>query len=991
MNTNFIASAGTGKTHALVEKVFEKMLSENVNITDMLVLTFTDNAATELKNRISEKILEHLTSQSLEYQKKVHLHKQLLFLDSAYVGTFHTVFLKLMKIFPLHSKIDDSFVILSDQELSDFFDLMFEKWSLQDFNKDRESWENMIEIVKNRDENIKRIFKKIYQNRLKISFQDQDQYQKLVDQKFEETKQLYDELMEKYRENFVNIWKLDKSLSFLDPHEIGDMLEKKDLIGKKIPEKILDLEEKKEDSKNLKIQKLLENLKVLKQHQSYILFLKKFKNFLEFFSNQKQNYKFLDFDDIMEKMRDTIQNKEIAKLLREKFRYIFVDEFQDTDKIQIEILKFISNNNLYLFGDPKQSIYTWRQADLDTYFEFIKDFKQQHMEINYRSTQNLVDFYNRLFCGDIFFENKNVPSEYRKPLKSDKGYQQESSIELIDIILENNMTVIFKKENIKIQAYKTASIISQLLKKGANPNQIMILFRKNEDLYEFQKILSEFSIPVYTQANINFYEEPEARFLLNVLKAIDNPTDNVSLLSVLLSKFVDVPIETVYNHRQNLLDIDHNLIKLIKELNQNKNSLSLVDILEQIYEKVVLNCNHYCNDTLKKFNNLKNKAIIKSKEGYLLKDFILYLENSEEKIKIGSEDNAVKLLTMHSAKGLQSEIVIIPLIDLYPYINGLDDFYVYENKPVVNLSSYNIKSIILSDKRIEEHLKKIREYEERRLFYVALTRAQKKLIMIATQSLKKRGSSNSLYRIIYKHKDALQINYKQERVITKIHPKHKLNHQTITNQPVSEEKISELSKIYNTAKNTRRFISVSELMKIEESGDSNQINYIENSQENIGLYTGIVVHEVLETIDFKTFSQDDVLAFIKERQNLIPENIREIVVSNTVELMKKFENSEILTFLKSSEILHRELPFTLFEEGRFIEGRIDLVVKRDGMIYVIDYKTNRFSSDDEKKKIIDSYKTQKRYYMQAVSRLYNESNLKFFLGLIYSGELIEIS
>lgn len=1004
MNTNFIASAGTGKTHKLVEKIFEKLLTDKIDINQILALTFTDNAATELRNRVSEKILEYLKDPEISHLDKVHLHRQLLLLDSAYIGTFHTVFLRLLRMFPLHSKIDDSFSILSDQELSDFFDLMFEKWSLEDFAADRESWYNIIDVV-GRQDSIKNIFKKIYYNRTKVSFQNQEDYSQLMEQKFEEARHLYEELMEQYRDDLANLWKFNSGLFNIGPHQIKKMLDSRNILLD-IPEKILKIDPTgfRENGVINKIQsdysrydtiqrnllQTLRTIKKLKQHQNSVIFLRKFKSFLDFFSGQKQEHRFLDFDDIMERMLDATRNTEIARLLRSRFRYIFVDEFQDTDKTQAEILRLISDDNLYVFGDPKQSIYTWRQADLETYFDFIKDFNHHVMDISHRSTQQLVEFYNALFCGDEFFEDGNIPPEYKQPLKSEKA-SESSYVKLVEI--KTLKSKLYKDEKVQLHARMTAVLINQLLKGGIQPGEIMVLFRQNKDLYQFHKILSGLSVPVYTQANINLYEEPEARFLLHFLKAIDNPNDRFSLLGVLFSVFVDLPEETVYNHRDDLLSINHPVINLILDMSRRKNSLSVIEVVEQIYKEIIFNFNHHSENTLKKFNSLKNTAIIKSKEGYLLKDFILYLENSEEKIKIGSQDNAVKLLTMHSAKGLQSEAVIIPLIDIYPSPPNLEGFYVYQNQPVINIPDYNIKTILLSDEKVENYLKKQKEYEERRLFYVALTRAKSKLVMIATKT--ENPKEHSLYKIIksqiHKLEPHLQVVQFEEDHLKEVESFTNLPKQTGVSLHIPAQDRERLLEVYNRAKQTRRFVSVTELMKLETQEDA-EIYHQQavTSEENISLYTGTLVHEVLEGIDFEKFSYQSILQILEQKQNSVPETIREHVIAVARELLKKFEQSQVLEFLKSAEILYRELPFVFLEDGTFVEGRIDLVARKDGTVYVIDYKTNRFSSEEEKQKILKYYTTQKKYYMEAVSRLYPNTDKKFMLGLIYSGELVEI-
>ena len=146
----------------------------------------------------------------------------------------------------------------------------------------------------------------------------------------------------------------------------------------------------------------------------------------------------------------------------------------------------------------------------------------------------------------------------------------------------------------------------------------------------------------------------------------------------------------------------------------------------------------------------------------------------------------------------------------------------------------------------------------------------------------------------------------------------------------------------------------------------------------------------MEDLDFENFSYEDIEKLIEQKRNIVPQHIQEKVVWQVKILLEKFENSNIHIELKNSQILFRELPFTLKDNSLFVEGRIDIVYEKNGDICIMDFKTNRYETSEEERKIINQYQKQKEYYLKAISRLFPDRNINFKLGLLWTDKIILI-
>lgn len=424
----------------------------------------------------------------------------------------------------------------------------------------------------------------------------------------------------------------------------------------------------------------------------------------------------LSFQDILLyfymllKIEPELQNK-----IKNQFKYVLVDEFQDTNPIESEIVDLIINDNDYVVGDPYQSIYKFLGANIDN---ILNRMNRKNMNViqllhNYRSSKNIVDFTNDI--TELF--TKKIPN-YKHCISSND---------------EVTNFPIYVKENVN-QSFEIIKSIKERIKLGISINEIAILSRTNFETYELEKYLHFEKIPFKKVGGKGFYKIPEVLAVLNILRVLTNNYNVISIGKVLsLVKGIgDKTIETIIKNYINQKEISiENFFKIIeKSFPKNKNLLNLNKLIFNIEElniehlKKVLN--HELFNIYEEFKKTKDtkekKEIVVKNIDYILNEIeqILkknskdeleeYLNNvlldSEKKEELSNEDKTKKeyltLSTIHSAKGLEwnSCYILNTQEGKFPIFKSFD-----------------------FDADLEE---------EKRLFYVAISRA-KEFLMITSE------------------------------------------------------------------------------------------------------------------------------------------------------------------------------------------------------------------------------------------------------------------
>lgn len=425
----------------------------------------------------------------------------------------------------------------------------------------------------------------------------------------------------------------------------------------------------------------------------------------------------LDFDDLLIKTVNILKSEDYTRnFYRDKFQYIFVDEYQDTNKIQYEFVKLIAgeNPNLTVVGDNDQSIYKWRGADINNILNFHKDFpgaKIVKLEQNYRSTQKILDVANKVIENNDSRIDKNLwtaRDEGKNVLYKEFPHSNEEEYGVINKIIGLN----YKGEEFKNMA---------------------ILYRTNAQSRGFEEALIRERIPYKIVGGLKFYDRMEVKDVLAYLRVINNPDDNVSLARIInrpkrgigdtsLADMLDyadknnLSLYDVVTNIDKLDDLNLRARKNIKEfgsilkiLKDRSKEFSIGKLFEDVlyesgYALDLKNQNTIESKTrLENIEELHSNIMEYDREGVELSEYLNTLSLLSDVDKT-SEDSGVNLMTMHAAKGLEFGTVFLVGLEegLFPTSRSLE-----------------------SEEEIEE---------ERRLCYVGVTRACDNLFISSSRT-----------------------------------------------------------------------------------------------------------------------------------------------------------------------------------------------------------------------------------------------------------------
>jgi len=442
-------------------------------------------------------------------------------------------------------------------------------------------------------------------------------------------------------------------------------------------------------------------------------------NVYTYYKKRLAEYNAVDFGDLIMKVVELFQNdRDTLRYYQERFKFIMVDEYQDTNKAQYVLTKLLAEKyrNLCVVGDDDQSIYSWRGAEIRNILDFEKDFPNAaviKLEQNYRSTKTILEAASAVV--------KN--NEYRKPKTLWCDNEEGEKLDF------------FAAQDAHIEAAYVARRIIEAKLRGADLSEIAVFYRINYQSRLFEETFIRFQIPYEVVGSLKFYERAEIKNVLAYLRVIDNRRDSVSL-----KRIVNVPsrrigyktIERIEAYSKGhlislydaVLKIDDiegidgktknrikDFVTMMEKFIKNSNDLNLYEFTLQVVKDTGYLDSLDQDKTEKDYIRRKNveellisiRDYIKQRPDATLQD---YLEDVSLRSEIDEWDGTVQrvsLMTLHNAKGLEFDTV---------FVTGLEDGLIPHHKSQYDLSQYE---------------------EERRLLYVGITRARKKLYLTYAQ------------------------------------------------------------------------------------------------------------------------------------------------------------------------------------------------------------------------------------------------------------------
>lgn len=412
----------------------------------------------------------------------------------------------------------------------------------------------------------------------------------------------------------------------------------------------------------------------------------------------------VDFDDLLVLPIRLFQKYPyVLEKYQDRFRYILIDEYQDTNEAQYILTKMLSAKyrNICVVGDENQSIYAFRGANYRNILNFEKDYKETKtikLEQNYRSTQNILNAANQVIRNNQNRKDKN--------LWSNQGDGEKISY--------------YRSYDEKDEAHFVASSIKKLLEEGVEADEVAVLYRTNAQSRTLEEEMLKENIPYRVVGSFYFYSRKEIKDLMAYLRLIHNEKDNVSLLRVIntpkrgiglktiqnLSTLAEIEGKSIYEVIQSGKELEFK--KIIEDLKRVSEDLTLTELVDKILDTTGMRRELEGEKTLEADIRLENleefKSITKAfeeRDGLIsLEDFLFEVSLVSDREDYKDSSNKVSLMTVHSVKGLEFKQVFVVGMEegIFPHMNSLMD-----------------------NQELEE---------ERRLAYVAITRAKEKLYLI---------------------------------------------------------------------------------------------------------------------------------------------------------------------------------------------------------------------------------------------------------------------
>ncbi|HKR62053.1 MAG TPA: 3'-5' exonuclease, partial [Pyrinomonadaceae bacterium] len=534
-------------------------------------------------------------------------------------------------------------------------------------------------------------------------------------------------------------------------------------------------------------------------------------------NEEKAKISALDFDDLELRALEILERPEVLTRAAERYKFFLVDEFQDTNGLQRRLLESLAlqkarreSANLFIVGDPKQSIYSFRGADVSVFSAMTQTLigaagEEKPLRLNFRSQPPLIKFFNLLF-ERLFQPHDEVTAQERSELgyvshePSDPKRDVVDAGPLVELMITteaagNEDDPKAEQDSRELDAEQLSMRIASLVTGEADApkfSDIALLFRAMTQVQVYESAFRRANIPYQTVLGRGFYERQEITDLIQLLRFLDNKTDELALAAVLRSPLCGISDNALLALRCGPWLADINSGDQLKHFTQTRKLVlalrrhreiayvtdeehALLDRARDLIDGLTMRQHHYSLSSLLRFAVERSEfepVIAASFDGaqrlanvqrlftlaerferagaHLIRDFVRYVEefeaigSRESEGQIDEAANAVKLMTIHQSKGLEFSVVIIP--ELQRYSRMPDSWFLLDRHRGLSLRVPDGRGKLVAGctfTNLEQRQAWREEFESMRLLYVAATRAQDRLILSGTaKEMDKLGHKN---------------------------------------------------------------------------------------------------------------------------------------------------------------------------------------------------------------------------------------------------------
>lgn len=1003
-NTNVVvsASAGSGKTAVLVERLCQLVLKDHISIDSILAMTFTKDAAAEMKARLLSKLKEQ--------PKTDYILQQMALLETASISTIDSFCLSIVQNY--YYKIPISYTMSKQTASSAQTRIAFEnayKHAIQDldlnsytklkmyfhsFGKTEEDIQKYIEdilaIINSKSEedakawmeNIQESYTylnpKIMEYALKYFHNHCLAMTEILDEVIDQISKPEDyEIKREYLSKCLN------TTSYSDFKSQFELYLKNTIGFKKTIDKV-DYSKYQTSFKEHET-RIVENLfdeafylKDIKNHKDLVDTLFELTNKVKlYFQLEKKKMEVIDFNDMEHFAYQLLQDSMIKEEMYNKYQMILVDEFQDTNELQEKIIaSFCHENNVFRVGDIKQSIYGFRQANpkiMQAWMEKEDDNNTPLLlQENYRSNASVIefnnDFYSKIMNNELLGEqfkdidiaNVGTKGQMESPQYPVRFLYTEYKDE------EGNKATIKKNHN-ENRFDLIAQDIIEKHNAGMSYKSMCVLTRNHAPQEKLKAVFEAYNIPAMITIDHGFFTNPAIQIVISTLKALEDLTDDISLCASLMSPLFNVSFSQIANcciEKEKGTSLymsikNEDFMKPFFELYANKNK-TITQLLQYIY---AYNNFYYASTTIQDKNNLdyllelagqfENQNDIHSFVLQLSKDAMQ--DQTQEASLYGKEDDVVQVKTMHQSKGLQFPIVYILsqheqrdkhgssciLLDstLGLSLKGLSLDY--------KLKYNSIYHLALQTKKELDDLA-----EEMRVFYVATTRPQKELIIVDTiESIEDFYSPLNAYTLLEDESYTGWLLHTYANTSDSLVVFDKKS--GLYERPLKVRQNNTPYALPAYSKGSKAFSSQTA------SGAKIKLDWKEVSlSKNMGTIRGTLFHEIVAKCSYP-YQEKEIISYANSYgYTLKDHDIKQILALN--------EDSLYSSWMKEKHVF--EQSYIIEEKNQVVHGFMDLVIYKEDEVIIVDFKTDAV---DNEKKLIDLYAIQLQTYKKAMKKLTN--------------------
>ncbi len=1024
------AGAGTGKTKVLTERYLYILengnLEKNKEVESIVAITFTKKAAQEMKDRIREEIRKRF-SQGSKWRR---FYRDL---EKANISTIHSFCANMIRENPLKAKVDPMFKVIEQSEGDLLLEEVIQDKLLKGIEEDEQIY-SLIRLFKKDD--ISRIVEELINIYHKV---------RTAGFSFEQVKYMTLSHLNSFSVDEEDVARIRELFRYL----IGRS-RKNTKLGKLSSDEVwIKFNEGSNSEEELipMLEYLLDNIGTSKQEQDTIDELKylinkvlhvkekdnlwAYETFLDLLIDIDREYRrrkdeigSLDFDDLQIFALKLLEDESIREEYQEKYRYIMVDEFQDTNEVQKQIFyklcskeNLLDRNNLFVVGDPKQSIYGFRGADLDVFYQVVEDIervsnqKPISLDKNFRTVDTVLNFINSLFS--------QIMGERYISLKEHHNSNNKIDVEILEKEGVEPPTNVSRTDyDLYIESRLIAARIKELVEKEAfNYGDFCLLFRATTNDYIYEDALKEYGIPYYNFGGKGLFESQEIKDLMNGLKAISNRYDTIATIGFLRSPMIGLSDRTLYwllrNKRDNLLNtleenIPHIENKEREKANRAKAILNEFIIKKDLYSvsKLVsmLIARTYYLDSLMMLPG--GKQMVSNVNKFMdicmeydrnslgsLEDFIDYIEmmkskgNLEEsQAKIYTEDaNVVKLMTIHKSKGLQFPVTIIPQMARGFKVDN--SFGLFDKNMGIGLKLDENSPFY---KSIREEIKKREEEENQRILYVAMTRAQKRLI-IGWQ-----GRDSGFKKMVKDFIDMNQVTFIDTAMEkpSNINVFKPLKPELFEVKAFDKEKFPLVMQIDGFGHKKFRSFSISQFLDFNQCKRKFYMKYYRKlpidiiEDEAYEGQSGVLIDGITKGNIIHSFCQYYNRG--KDKRELLKQIVNSYGIDYNDEIedyLSPYVDNYLKYFKDDYDQIYSEKEFFLKVEDAYIKGIIDRINVKGNSCEIVDFKTNRIVDLDKLKSV---YTPQVKLYANALKRITNWNIKGAYILFLETGDKVEV-